>query len=280
MLLNLQSDIIYGPVHSRRLGLSLGVNILPAHIKVCTFDCLYCQYGRCTAVPPGKTGAHNFPAVVKVLSALEQALKKQAQPPAYITFSGNGEPTLHPDFKKMVEGVRQVRDAFCPAARTAILSNSTTVNNPVTRQALAMLDVRIMKLDAGTEDMFRHYNRPARSITLADTVKGLASLGNISLQSLFTAGPEGNFTPEHLCRWVEQVKKISPLVVQIYTLARRSPTSTITAPGRDGLMHIHRLQEKENIPAAVFAQQPKPFSCKGPAWLDRGTWPGLCQNNV
>jgi wyosine [tRNA(Phe)-imidazoG37] synthetase (radical SAM superfamily) len=253
MLLNLQSDIIYGPVRSRRLGPSLGVNILPARIKVCTFDCLYCQYGRCTGMPPGETGDYNFPTVAEVLSALEQALKNPAQPLAYITFSGNGEPTLHPDFKKMVEGVREVRDVLCPTARTAILSNSTTVNNPVTREALAMLDMRIMKLDAGTEEMFCHYNRPARGITLADTVKGLASLGNISLQSLFTTGPEGNFTPEHLSHWVEQVKKISPLIVQIYTLARQSPTETITALDRGDLMHIRRLLEKEDIPAAVFA---------------------------
>jgi wyosine [tRNA(Phe)-imidazoG37] synthetase (radical SAM superfamily) len=252
MLLELQSNIIYGPVQSRRLGRSLGINALPPQVKVCTFDCLYCQYGRSAAYSPGKTGKHNFPTVEEVLRALEQALKNLSQPPVYITFSGNGEPTLHPDFKEIVQGVRQVRETLSPTSRTAILSNSTTVNDAVTREALAMLDVCIMKLDAGTEEMFSRYNRPAKGITLAETVEELASLGKVSLQSLFTLGPEGNFTPDHLSHWVKQLKKISPRFVQVYTLARQSPTDTITALDRNGLMHIHSLLEKENIPSGYF----------------------------
>jgi wyosine [tRNA(Phe)-imidazoG37] synthetase (radical SAM superfamily) len=252
MLLELQSDIIYGPVQSRRLGRSLGVNALLPPVKICTFDCLYCQYGRAAARHPGETGKHNFPTKEEVLSALELALKNLSQPPVYITFSGNGEPTLHPGFKEMVQGVRQVRDALSPTSKTAILSNSTTVNDPITREALAMLDVRIMKLDAGTEEMFSHYNRPARGITLAETVTGLASPGKVSLQSLFTKGPGGNFSPGHLSHWVKQVKKISPLFVQVYTLARQSPTGSITALDRNELNHIHSLLEKENIPSGFF----------------------------
>jgi wyosine [tRNA(Phe)-imidazoG37] synthetase (radical SAM superfamily) len=252
MLLELQSDIIYGPVQSRRLGRSLGVNALPPLAKICTFDCLYCQYGRAATHPPGKTRRHNFPPKEKVLSALELALKNLSQPPVYITLSGNGEPTLHPDFKEMVEGVRQVRDALSPTSKTAILSNSTTVSDPITREALAILDVRIMKLDAGTEEIFNHYNRPTKGITLAETVEGLASLGKVSLQSLFTKGPEGNFSPVHLSHWVKQVKKISPLFVQIYSLARQSPTDSITALDRNELNHIHSLLEKENISSGFF----------------------------
>lgn len=252
MLLELQADIIYGPVQSRRLGRSLGVNALPPLVKICTFDCLYCQYGRAAIHNTRETRKHNFPGKEEVLSALKLKLKKLLQPPVYITFSGNGEPTLHPDFKEIVEGVRQVRDELSPTSKTAILSNSTTVSDPITREALALLDVRIMKLEAGTEEMFSHYNRPAKGITLPETVEGLATLGEVSLQSLFTKGPEGNFSPDQLSHWLKQVKKISPLFVQVYTLARQSPTDSIIALDRNELRQIHSLLEKQNIPSGFF----------------------------
>jgi wyosine [tRNA(Phe)-imidazoG37] synthetase (radical SAM superfamily) len=254
MLLDLKADIIYGPVRSRRLGRSLGINILPAERKVCSFDCLYCQYGFSqgkTMEEAGKKG-HGLPMVTEVLSAVERAVLNLSPPAAYLTFSGNGEATLHPGFKEIVSGLREIRDRLSPASKTAILSNSTTVNNPVIREALAMLDVRIMKLDAGTEEMFVGYNRPAKGITLKDTVAGLAAMEEVTIQSLFTKGLEGNFTPGHLEAWVEQVKKISPLFVQLYTLDRESPTASLIPVDKNELLHIRSLLEKENIPSGVF----------------------------
>jgi wyosine [tRNA(Phe)-imidazoG37] synthetase (radical SAM superfamily) len=254
MLLDLKADIIYGPVRSRRLGRSLGINILPAERKVCSFDCLYCQYG----LSQGKTideagkGGHGLPKVTEVLSAVEQAVLNLSPPAAYLTFSGNGEATLHPGFKEIVLGVQEIRDRLSPGSKTAILSNSTTVNDSLIRDALALLDVRIMKLDAGTEEMFSNYNRPAKGITLGDTVAGLAVMENVTIQSLFTKGAEGNFTPEHVSAWVEQVKKISPLFIQLYTLDRESPTTSLIPVDKSELLHIHSLLEKENIASGVF----------------------------
>jgi wyosine [tRNA(Phe)-imidazoG37] synthetase (radical SAM superfamily) len=254
MLLDLKADIIYGPVRSRRLGRSLGINILPAERKVCSFDCLYCQYGfsQGKTMEEAKNKGHSFPTVTGVLSAVERAVLNLSPPAAYLTFSGNGEATLHPGFKEIVIGLGEIRDRLSPESKTAILSNSTTVNDPLIRDALALLDVPIMKLDAGTEEMFSSYNRPAKGITIEDTVAGLAGLKDVTIQSLFTKGVEGNFTPGHLEAWVEQVKKISPLFVQLYTLDRESPTASLIPVDKSELLHILSLLERENIASEVF----------------------------
>jgi wyosine [tRNA(Phe)-imidazoG37] synthetase (radical SAM superfamily) len=254
MLLDLQAGIIYGPVRSRRLGRSLGINILPAERKVCSFDCLYCQYGFSHGKTREEAGKerNRLPTVTEVLSAVEGAVLNLPEPAAYLTFSGNGEATLHPGFKEIVLGLRDIRDRLCPGSKTAILSNSSMVNDPLIREALALLDVRIMKLDAGTEEMFAGYNRPAKGITLEDTVAGLAALEDVTIQSLFTKGGEGNFTPEHLIAWVEQVKKISPIFVQLYSLDRESPTASLLPVNKSELLDIRLLLEKENIPSGVF----------------------------
>lgn len=254
MLLKLQNDIIYGPVRSRRLGRSLGINILPSEQKVCSFDCIYCQYG----FSQGKTREetrnreHGFPTVSKVLWQVEQAILDLPSPAAYLTFSGNGEATLHPDFKEIVQGLGEIKERLSPASKTAILSNSTTVTDALTREALAMLDVRIMKLDAGTEEMLTCFNRPARGITLKDVIAGLAILKDVTIQSLFSKGPEGNFTPGHVKEWIMQIKKISPAFVQVYTLDRESPSNTIFPLDKNELLQIQSLLEKENISAGVF----------------------------
>lgn len=255
MLLDLKTEIIYGPVASRRLGRSLGVNVLPSGRNTCTFDCLYCQYGRFRAieVEEAAEGARfDFPAVDEILGALEQALRTLDPPTSYITFSGNGEATLHAGFSELVEGVRELRDRLSPASKTAILSNSTTVNDPGVRRTLALLDVRIMKLDAGTEEMFAHYNRPPFSVTLNETVDGLAALEDVTIQSLFTKGPDGNSDPEHVSAWLEQVKTIAPVFVQVYTLDRASPTKSLLPMDNGELLHIKSLLERENIAAGVY----------------------------
>lgn len=252
MLLDLKSEIIYGPVSSRRLGRSLGVNVLPPRGKVCTFDCLYCQYGRSGTINVGDAAEYDFPGVDKILASLEQALKTLDPPPRYITFSGNGEATVHPDFKELVEGVGEVRDRLSPTSKTAILSNSTTVNNPAMRRTLGTLDVRIMKLDAGTEEMLTHYNRPPPGITLKETVEGLAALEDVTIQSLFTGGPEGNSSPEHVSAWVDRVKTIAPVFVQVYTLDRASPTRSLLPLDKGELLHIKTLLEKESISSGVY----------------------------
>jgi wyosine [tRNA(Phe)-imidazoG37] synthetase (radical SAM superfamily) len=252
MLLDLKKGITYGPVHSRRLGRSLGINVLPGEAKLCTFDCLYCQYGWTgihDAKPPRDV---ELPSVSDVLDAVRNALALMDVPPAYITFSGNGEPTLHPDFARMVEGVIDLRDRFSPQSETAILSNSTTATDPGVRSALARLDLRIMKLDSGTEEMLRTYNQPCGGIHLGEIVEGLAALKNVTIQGLFTGGSAGNGGTEAVDAWIDQLETIRPLMVQIYTLDRGYPSRRIEPLSKAELFEIAARLESKSIRAQVY----------------------------
>lgn len=251
MLLELQGGIIYGPVHSRRLGRSLGVNLLPSHAKHCAFDCLYCQYGW-TDKHGLDPDAAALPSVGSVLDALRAALARVDAHPAYITFSGNGEPTLHPDFPAIVEGVREVRDRHSPASRVAILSNSTTVADERVRAALARLDLRVMKLDAGTEETFRRFNRPCEGVSFEAVVEGLAKLGDVTIQTLFTGGPGGNASSAEIAAWIAALRRVTPSMVQIYTLDRGCPSVDIEPLPRSGLISIARALDAAGIRANVF----------------------------
>lgn len=250
MLLRLQGTLVYGPVRSRRLGWSLGINALPLGRKTCTFDCLYCQYGRATPVPPD--AAAGFPAVDEVLAAIEAALTRDIPRPAYLTFSGNGEPTLHPQFGDLVEGVVALRNRFIPEARVALLSNSSRASDPSTYAALCCLDERIMKLDAGTETLLEKFNRPWSGLTLTGIVDGLASMPNVTIQTLLAGGPQGNACPDDIEALIVCLGRIKPREVQLYTLDRESPTSSLLRldPGRlDSIgRHLHHL----GIPATAF----------------------------
>lgn len=196
MLLELQQTIIYGPVRSRRLGRSLGINVLPARRKVCSFNCVYCQYGWEESVGRADIEASTFPAVEEIERAVKAALAGIDPPPAYVTFSGNGEASLHPDFTDLVERITHLRDRLAPAAQTAILSNSSTASDPEVRQALSRLDVRIMKLDVGCPQDLTAYNRPAATVELETILDGLTSLKDVTIQTLFSTGPMGNCHPQ------------------------------------------------------------------------------------
>lgn len=220
----LQSGVIYGPVHSRRLGLSLGINLLPSTYKLCSFDCLYCQYGR-TAKPILDLSHQikDLPRPKEVCDALAKSLQsilRQKKKLDSITFAGNGEPTLHPDLVEIVEAVKLLRDGYLPQAKLAILSNSSTVGKEDVREALKMLDLRVMKFDAGTEELTRQLNGPAPPVYLGDIVAGLRRLRNVILQSLFVQGRVTNSDPDSVVLWLEKVNEIQPTLVQVYTLDR------------------------------------------------------------
>jgi len=253
ILLNPKPGIIYGPVNSRRLGASLGINLLPPGEKRCTFDCAYCHFGG-TAGPPSPSDA--FPTIDQVLSAVGIALHNlQGSPPAFLTFSGNGEPTSHPQFLPIVEGVRALRDRLCPGSKLALLSNSTRLADARVRTALSLLDLRIMKLDAGTETVFRRYSRPLESLTLESVVHQLANLREVTLQTLFTGGAGGNSDPEHVSAWIEKVAAIRPVGVQIHTLDRDWP-STELAPVAPAALHgIAARLHQVGCPATVFLRR-------------------------
>jgi wyosine [tRNA(Phe)-imidazoG37] synthetase (radical SAM superfamily) len=222
--ISLQQGIIYGPVPSRRLGVSLGINLLPSEYKLCSFNCLYCQYGwtKKATFTPGER-LKDLPSVDAVVTALETALAEFSRDHRTIdalSICGNGEPTLYPALAEVIVNVKQIRDRYQPHARVAILSNSSTVGNPAVRAALELLDLKIMKFDAGSEEMFRQLNHPAAPVYMGEIVAGLKQLKNTFLQSCFVQGRVTNADPDSIAMWIEKVREIHPLGVQLYTLDR------------------------------------------------------------
>ncbi len=252
--LGLQKGIIYGPVNSRRLGRSLGLNIMPTGSKLCPFNCIYCHYGWTRYVEPDASGhLGDLPSAGDVRDALERVLPGIDPPPAYITFSGNGESTVHPEFESIVEGVVDVRDRSGIDARVAILSNSCAVTRDGVRRALARLDDRIMKLDAGTQQVFELVNRPAPGITLDGIVEGLKTLEDVTLQSMFVQGEVTNATEADIDAWFERVAEIKPVFVQVYSIENAPAMSTLEGVPREKLEAIvERLETSLGINAAAY----------------------------
>ena len=250
--LALQKGLIYGPVNSRRLGRSLGINVMPTGYKVCSFNCVYCHYGW-TKYLKGDLSEHlkDMPTVEDVERELEKTLRG-IEPPQYITFSGNGEATLHPDFAAMVDAVLAVRKRLRSPARVAILSNSTGVADESVRQALHRLDVRIMKLDAGTAQVLDRINRPARGVSLDKIVTGLGLLGDVTLQSIFVEGGVANCSDGDIDTWLAQVERIKPTFAQVYSLENAPAMETLVGVPIPRLEAVVRRLESIGVKAAAY----------------------------
>jgi wyosine [tRNA(Phe)-imidazoG37] synthetase (radical SAM superfamily) len=245
-------SIIYGPVYSRRLGKSLGINLLGIGEKICTFDCKYCERGWTEKDNFSDIDCKNIPKVSDVAEALEEALENIHIEPEHFTFSGNGEPTLHPEFTEIVDEVIRIRNEKSPKTKIAILSNSTTLNKPEIINLLDKLDERIMKLDTGNEEMFKVFNSPLNITKLCEVVEGIKRLNNITIQSLFAKGSEGNYTMENINDWVEILKVIKPNYVQLYTLDRGYPSDNIFPLEYEELINIESLLKKNGINVKVY----------------------------
>ncbi len=224
-MLPLQEGTVYGPVHSRRLGQSLGINVLPRNNKLCTFNCTYCQYGWTRNQPrDGMAAGAAWPAPALIARAVEMRLRRAAAQRERIdrlTFSGHGEPTLHPAFPEVVEAVCTLRDRLAPSLPVAILSNSSTLDQPRVPAALARLDERYMKLDAGDATILRRVN--ASPVPLARIVEGLQGLGKIVVQTMFVRDRLAridNSSDLALASWIEVLGQIRPEAVHIYTIDR------------------------------------------------------------
>jgi wyosine [tRNA(Phe)-imidazoG37] synthetase (radical SAM superfamily) len=251
-VLELQRDVIYGPVNSRRLGRSLGINLLPANRKVCTFDCVYCQYGRAEALTTTDADA-GFPSVQTVLDKVEDAIRRQPTPPDYLTFSGNGEPTLHPQFPEVVTEVLHLRDRLCPGARVALLSNSSRVHRGEIREAIEQLDDPILKLDAGDPATLAQISRPAAGITLERIVEGLAELPFLIVQSMIISGQAQNCEGDAHEAWLATLARISPDEVQIYSADRVVAESGVERVSKEDLARLaHHAQERTGIPVRAY----------------------------
>ncbi len=251
---NLKPGIIYGLVRSRRLKSSLGINLSPTQLKLCSFNCQYCHYGFTKVVTESNAGyEEHFPTPEDVESALRYALKTFQETPLYITFSGNGEPSMHPDFPDIVDRVNRIRDAKAPSVQTAILSNSSTAHIPEVRDAILRLDVPIMKLDAGDPVTFRKVNRPAKGVDFERLVSSLAAMPDITIQTCFLSGSISNSDDPQIDAWIEQISRIRPKEVQVYTVDRPPADSGLMPVPKERMQVIvERASSETGIPVASF----------------------------
>lgn len=233
-------SIVFGPVKSRRLGVSLGINLLPVNRKVCSFNCIYCE---CGFNPINNAPSSVLPNRDEVYDELETKLKLMREtgtPPDVITFAGNGEPTLHPNFLAIIDDTLALREKYCPEARVAVLSNATRIHSPMVFEALLKVDDNILKLDSANPETIRIIDCPQGPFDLEKTVELLKSFhGHLTIQTLFVKGtfntlPIDNSTDEEVAEWLELIRYIAPCEVMIYTIERETPLNTLekVAPAR------------------------------------------------
>jgi wyosine [tRNA(Phe)-imidazoG37] synthetase (radical SAM superfamily) len=222
-------EIIFGPVTSRRLGVSLGINLLPTKKKICNFNCIYCECGWTRDI---ESAVNKLPGREEVYSALERKLsemKEKNQSPDVITYAGNGEPTLHPAFSGIIDDSIALRDKYFPKARIAVLSNATTISKPEIKAALLKVDQNILKLDSAIDSTIKIHNQPRVTIKADDLIKELSGFdGKLIIQTLFLRGSHNginvdNTTPVEIDAWLMALERIRPSEVMIYTISRDTP---------------------------------------------------------
>ena len=241
-------SIVYGPIRSRRLGVSLGVNLMPTDAKLCAFDCVYCECGWNQPVLHPQ-----LPTRQQVREALNSQLSTLNYQLDVITFSGNGEPTMHPDFLGIIQDTCTLRDQYCPNAKVSVLSNSTQLGRVEVVQALKLCDNRILKLDSAIDATMRLIDKPVNPhLTVAQVMEWLQQFdGDFTLQTCFLRGDYhgqviDNTTPEELAAWYQAVDILHPKQVMIYVIDRATPLKTL-----------------EKIPAQKMEQIAVPLREKG-----------------
>lgn len=249
------SSIIYGPIRSRRLGVSLGVNLMPTDAKLCTFDCVYCECGWNQPVSHPQ-----LPTREEVRESLHSQLSTLNSPLDVITFSGNGEPTLHPEFLGIIQDTCALRDQYCPGAKISVLSNSTQLFREDVVEALRICDNRILKLDSAITSTMRLIDKPVNpSLTVEQIVERLSVFnGDFTLQTCFLTGEyEGriidNTTPEELAAWYRAVDYLHPKQVMIYVIDRATPLKTLSKIPLDKMNEIAAPLREKGIEVIVSA---------------------------
>lgn len=243
MSTSLFNSIIFGPVHSRRLGLSLGVNLLPAFGKWCSFDCIYCECGW------NKDGIadRKLPNKEDVVKSLETALSSRLhETPELntITFSGNGEPTMHPDFAEIIEMAINLRDKYTPSAKISVLTNGSQIGKKAIVDALLKVDNAIIKLDSAFDETAVSIDRPQYMYSVSEVIKNLQPFKNrFVLQTMFLTGEfEGkifdNTTDKELAAWYKVIDMVSPREVMIYTIDRDTPAKNLNKISQEVLNKI------------------------------------------
>lgn len=220
----MREELVFGPIHSRRLGASLGINLLPTKGKLCNFDCIYCE---CGWNRDGR-GDRTLPTAAQLRSALEARLRECRQAGTRIdsiTFSGDGEPTLNPDFAEIVDITVALRNRYCPEAKVSVLSNATRAGREDIFNALRKVDNPIMKLDAPTDALAAKINQPAGEYHVGEIVDALMKFeGDFILQTMFLRSKDfDSSSPEVLDDWMDIVRRLRPREIMVYTIARETP---------------------------------------------------------
>ena len=247
---------IFGPVHSRRLGVSLGINLLPADGKFCTFDCIYCECGYNADFRPHL----KLPTREEVQQALEARLLDMQQnglKPDVLTFAGNGEPTAHPQFAGIIDDTLALRDKYFPKAKVSVLSNSTFIHKPEVFEALCKVDNNILKLDTINETYIHEVDRPTGHYDVKQIIECMKAFqGKLIIQSLFMKGTHqglsvDNTSDEYVLPWLEIVKEIAPQQVMIYTIDRETPSPLLEKASHEELDRIAAQVQQAGIPVSV-----------------------------
>ncbi|BEG99975.1 radical SAM protein [Bacteroides sedimenti] len=247
---------IFGPVHSRRLGVSLGVNLLPADGKVCSFDCIYCECGLNAERRPKQP----LPTREEVRTALEEKLKDMqvnGPSPDVLTFAGNGEPTAHPQFAEIIDDTIELRNHYFPKAKVSVLSNSTFINRPGVFEALMKVDNNILKLDTVNEDYIRMVDRPSGSFNLREIIERMKDFkGHVIIQTMFIKGTcwgesVDNTGDDFVLPWLEVVEAIAPSQVMIYTIDRATPDKHLKKATHIELDRILEMLNSKGISASA-----------------------------
>ncbi|MFA5045651.1 MAG: radical SAM protein [Paludibacter sp.] len=249
-------QLIFGPIHSRRLGLSLGVNLLPIDAKICSFNCIYCECGFNTTMQESP-----IPTRYQVREALETKLKQMAaegQIPDVITFAGNGEPTLHAEFEGIIDDTIYLRNDYCPSAKVSVLSNSTKIHKPSIFRALNKVDNNILKFDSAIDRTMKLMDCPVgRHFTVKWLVEQLQRFdGRLIIQTMFLRGEVkgeivDNTTETEVNSWLKALEKIKPQQVMIYSLDREAPTKNLEKISTEELDIIAKKVEALGFEASV-----------------------------
>ena len=255
---------IFGPVHSRRLGISLGINLLPADGKVCSFDCIYCECGFNEDHRPTLP----LPTREEVSSRLEQklqAMQAEGQLPDVLTFAGNGEPTCHPHFAEIIDDTIRLRNQYCPQAKVCVLSNSTMIHRQQVHDALMRVDDNILKLDTVDPAYINKVDRPNANYDVQQTIERMKAFqGHLIIQTMFMRGQvrrqDGsdsvlesvdNTGEEYVAPWLEVVKQIRPQQVMVYTIDRETPAQGLEKASREQLDAIRDRVIAAGIPCTA-----------------------------
>lgn len=249
------NDVIFGPIHSRRLGLSLGVNLLPNDSKLCNFNCIYCECGWGQKSPAARFNARED--VRRLLGEKLREMVGAGTPPDVITFAGNGEPTMHPQFGEIIDDTIALRDELCPSAKVSVLSNATMLGRQSVRDALMKVDNNILKLDSAFDRTVRLIDNPNGDYSVRRVVEGMKLFGkHIIIQTMFLRGEYGgqvvdNTTEEEVAAWLELLAEIRPPKVMIYTIDRDTPAENLHKVSVEELRAIAARVEALGIECSV-----------------------------